>query len=171
MCISQLLTRFKDVEKIIWNNNPEMMVVNDRFGGDHDLYNKHMYLNLLITLILTIIGLLNCWMIIKFYWWREIVPIINTIVVCSYVPPFYIYNFDEVVMLCIPMHIFQVLTVLTNTESIITPLISCFILFGWDIFHLSYYILDSERLYENRYNIMVFCNIYLISCVCWAVIF
>jgi hypothetical protein len=34
MCISQVLTRFKEIEKVVWNNSAEMEVVNERYGGD-----------------------------------------------------------------------------------------------------------------------------------------
>ena len=34
ICISQVLTRTKEIEKVIWNNTSEMDVVNERYGGD-----------------------------------------------------------------------------------------------------------------------------------------
>jgi hypothetical protein len=29
-----VLTRTKEVEKVVWNNQPEMTIVNERYGGD-----------------------------------------------------------------------------------------------------------------------------------------
>ena len=45
------------------------------------------------------------------------------------------------------------------------------ILFAWDFFYLLVYIADSDRIYENRYNMVVFFNIYLISTVAWGIFF
>ena len=83
-----------------------MSVVNGRYNGDHELWNTHMYYNLIISACLTVLGLLNCLLIKKYVWWRDQVCIINTIIICSYMPFYYTYVVDEVFMLCIPMHVF-----------------------------------------------------------------
>ena len=109
ICISQVLTRTKELEKVFWDNTPELDIVNGRYGGDHKAYNRDMYLNFLVTLILTVVSLLNAWLIKRFSWYRDPVPIVNTIVVLSYLPLFNTYNFDEVFMFFIPMHVFHFL--------------------------------------------------------------
>jgi hypothetical protein len=77
-----------------------------------------MNLNFLVSFILTMIGLLNCWLIKRYNWYRDPVPIVNTFVIICYLPLFNTYNFDEVFMLMIPMHIFHILICLNTTKKI-----------------------------------------------------
>jgi hypothetical protein len=77
-----------------------------------------MNLNFLVSFILTIVGLINCWLIKRYSWWRDPVPIINTLCIICYLPLFNTYNFDEVFMLIIPMHIFQVLIAFNTCKKI-----------------------------------------------------
>ena len=171
ICISQVLTRTKEIEKVIWNNTAEMDIVKERYDGDQKAYNREMNLNFLVTLILTIVGLLNAWLIKRYSWYRDPVPIVNTFVVLSYLPLFNTYNFDEIFMFFIPMHIFHVLCCFNCCQKIWQMIVSCLILFAWDFFYLIVYIADSDRIYENRYNLVVFFNIYLISTVSWGIFF
>ena len=125
----------------------------------------------MVTLILTLVGLLNAWLIKRYSWYRDPVPIVNTFVVLSYLPLFNTYNFDEVFMFFIPMHIFHILCCFNCCQKIWQIIVSCLILFAWDFFYLLVYIADSDRIYENRYNIVVFFNIYLISTIAWGIFF
>ena len=140
-----------------------MDIVNSRYNGNHDEYNYHMTLNIIISVFLTILGLLNCYLIKKLPWWRSQVSIINTIIILSYLPLYNTYVVDEIFMLSIPMHIFHILTIINCTDSILQVVFSTLILFSYDMYYLLFYLIDSERLYENRYNIIVFFNIYMIS--------
>ena len=73
-------------------------------------------------------------------------------------------------MLSIPMHIFLVLICLVSCDQIIQIVINILIVAAWDIYYLVFYLADAERLYENRYNIIVFFNIFMISTVAWGII-
>jgi len=117
MSVSNVLTRFKEIEKVVWDNYPEMNVVNTRFMGNHAEYNHQMNLNFMMAGLCTLVGILNCFLIKRYLYWRAPVGIINTLVICSYLPVWNTYKFDEIFMFFVPMHVFHLLITLLSVDQ------------------------------------------------------
>ena len=85
-------------------------------------------------------------------------------------PFYYTYIVEEIFMLSIPMHIFHTLIALTCTDNLLQIIITVLIMAAWDIYFLSEYLLDSEGMYEQRHNIIIFFNVYMINATVWGII-
>jgi hypothetical protein len=163
--LSSLATRSKDLEYIMYPTSPGMeLVVSSRYDGNEELFMTEVWYNLTVSLILTLIGLANCYLVLKFNWWRAQASVINTIIVCvSYLPFFYTYPDFEYAMFFVVVHILHSLIMWFNTENIFQMLISILIVYAWDLFQLTFRLLDFDGLDFQKFNILGFAFINLFS--------
>ena len=171
MSICSALIRTKDFNSLFLDTEQELSVVNVRYKGNHQLYNEHLKFNLLITACLTGMGLINCCLIRKYLWWRSQVPIINSIIVCSFIPFFYTYILEEIMTLFIPMHMMHGAIQLLCTDSILQIVISTVALILWDAYYLLSNILEEDGLFQQGKGPFILASLYCVSMVACGRIF
>mmetsp|Transcript_15941 Transcript_15941/g.24652 ORF Transcript_15941/g.24652 Transcript_15941/m.24652 type:complete len:139 (-) Transcript_15941:2957-3373(-) len=122
--------------------------------------------NCLVSALVAVMGLLNCQLIMKFSWWRLPVPFINNILIMGFLPVFGTYAIDDIAMLLIPMHILHVMTMMITTNHSWQIVLMCIIQLTFDVTYLQGYLIDSDRMYQNRFNVIIFAAFYIL--LSWA---
>jgi len=119
-----------------------------------------------VTFAIASVGFLNCYLIKRLQWWRLPVPFINNICLLAFFPVYPTDTVDDQVMMVIPMHIFHFLTMMITASHSWQIFSMCCIQFAFDYWQLTALLEGSERVYQNRFNLVLFAVLYIV--LCWG---